>query len=239
MVGNNRHYNHLLGSIFLLAAVFSVSAQDSLELGRAAFLDNKPQEAISYLSNALETGVATKNDYLYLGISHQQMGDYFKAVQVFQSAIANTSPPHGQLYFNMGNNLFANGENPDAERAFTQAINQDGSLTSAYLNRANVRMKLDMLTEAVSDYRYYLLRVPDAPQKETIEELIRRIENFQMAEEDRLRLEEEEKRLEQERQKALLESVLNSLQNAEDDTVNLKADSEDVEDFDMELDIED
>lgn len=233
------HKSTILFMLILLLPAFSSIAQDSLELGRAAFLDNKPQEAISYLSNAVETGSASKDDYLYLGIAHQQMGDYGLAADVFETAITKTSPPHGRFYFNLGNNLFANGDIYDAETAFSKAISQDDSLTDAYLNRANVRMKLNKLSDAVGDYRYYLLRVPDAPQKETIEELIRRIEVFQMNEEERKRLEEEERQLEQERQRALLESVLNSLQNAEDDTVNLKADSEDVEDFDMELDIED
>ena len=139
----------------------------------------------------------------------------------------------------MGNNFFAAGDFQGAERAFTQAVSQGSSPPQTYLNRANVRIKLEKLTDAVSDYRFYLLRVPDDPQKPVIEELIARIEAFQLSEAERKKMEEEQRRQEEERQRALLESVLKSLQNVEDDTVNLEADSEDVEGFEMEFDIED
>lgn len=230
-----RRYSALL---FLLA-LLPLHAEDPLTLGREAFLNNQPREAVSYLSNALEAGGGTKNDYNYLGIAYQQLEEYFKAVEAFQKGIERTVPPHGQLYFNMGNNYFAAGDFQGAERAYTQAISQGTSPNHAYLNRANTRMKLEKFTDAVSDYRYFLLRVPDDPQRPVIEELIGRVEAFQLSEADRKRMEEEQRRQEEERQRALLESVLKSLETTKEDTVNLEAESEDVEGFEMEFDIED
>ncbi len=225
--------------LFFLFVFLPVFAEDPLELGRQAFFNNQPREAASYLSNGLESGSGTKNDYNYLGIAYQQLEEYDKAVAAFQQGIERTSPPHGQLYFNMGNNFFAAGDYSGAERAFTQAISQGSSPNQAYLNRANTRMKLEKLTDAVSDYRYYLLRVPADPQRPVIEELISRIEAFQLSEAERKQMEEEQRRQEEERQRALLESVLKSLETVEGDTVNLEADSEDVEGFDIEFDIDD
>ena len=225
--------------LLFLLAVLPLNAEEPLELGRKAFLNNQPREAVSYLSNALEAGGGTKNDYNYLGIAYQQLEEYYKAVEVFQKGIERTVPPHSQLYFNMGNNYFAAGDLQGAERAYTQAIAQGSSPNQAYLNRANTRMKQEKYTDAVSDYRYYLLRVPDDPQRPVIEELISRVEAFQLSEAERKRMEEEQRRQEEERQRALLESVLKSLETTKGDTVNLEADSEDVEGFEMEFDIED
>ena len=161
-------FGHGFFVFFFLSTLVSLGAEEPLDLGRKAFLNNQPHEAVSYLSNGLESGGGTKNDYNYLGIAYQQLGEYEKAIETFQKGIERTVPPHGQFYYNMGNNFFAAGDFQGAERAFTQAVSQGSSPPQTYLNRANVRIKLEKLTDAVSDYRFYLLRVPDDPQKPVI-----------------------------------------------------------------------
>lgn len=229
----------IIALLFLSGILYPLTAQDLLTMGKEAFLNNQPQEAITYLSSALEVKAGMKEHYLYLGIAYQQVGEYSRAVETFSRGIENTPPPHAKFYFNMGNNYFAAGNSEGAEQAYSRAVAQDERFNAAYLNRANTRMRMERYDEAVQDYKLYLLRVPEDSQRSVIEELIRRVEAFRVDEEQRKREEEERRRAEEERQKALLQSVLDSLQNAEDDTVNLRADSEDVEGFDMELDIED
>lgn len=231
-----------IGLIFFLAAIASLSllaAEDILKKGEEAFLNNQPQEAIAYLSAALEEQQGLKKHYLYLGIAYQQAGQYDRAVETLAQGVENTPPPHAKLYFNMGNSYFSAGKTQKAERAYSQAISRDEKLNPAYLNRANARMQLERYQEAIEDYRTYLLLEPEASQREVIEAMIRRVESFQLAEAQRKKEEEERRLIEEERKRALLQSVLSSLKNVEDDTVNLKADSEDVDELNMKLDIED
>jgi len=148
-------------------------------------------------------------------------------------------PPYGNLYFNMGNNYFLLDQNEAAERAFSKAIEENGAFTDAVLNRANTRMRLEKYVAAIGDYRLYLLQEAESPQKDAIEELIARVQAY-LAQVELEKQEEDARRAaEAERQRALLAAVLSSLENADDDTVNMRADSEDIETFDMELDIED
>ena len=225
--------------LFVLFSLFPLTAQNLLEKGEEAFLNNQAREAITYLSTALEGKVGLKKHYLYLGIAYQQVGEYDQAVKTLAQGINKTPPPHANFYFNMGNSHFSDGQAEKAESAYSQAISRDETFNPPYLNRANARMHLERYQEAVQDYRLYLLREPEAPQREVIEELIRRVENYQAEETKRKEEEKERRRAEEEHRKALLQSVLSSLKDVEDDTVNLKADSEDIEEFNMELDIED
>ena len=83
---------------FFLSTLVSLGAEEPLDLGRKAFLNNQPHEAVSYLSNGLESGGGTKNDYNYLGIAYQQLGEYEKAIETFQKGIERTVPPQGKFY---------------------------------------------------------------------------------------------------------------------------------------------
>jgi tetratricopeptide (TPR) repeat protein len=111
------------------------------------------------------------------------------------------------------------------------ALQINGSLEVAYLNRANSRLELEEFQDARQDYIDYLRLDPDTPQRENIEKLIallgRAIEDA------------ERKRLEElERQKALLNEVLDTLKNASEDTRNLSAGSEEIQEEYEEVDIE-
>ncbi len=234
-------YKSIIFVIFLLITTLFIlpAGEDLFSRGEEAFLNNNPELAVSFLEPAVDGGIRDKKAYLYLGIAMQQLGRYQKAVETFSLGIERTPPPYDTLYFNMGNNYFIQGQNDSAERAYSKALEENDTFAPAILNRANTRMRLDKWVKAIGDYRLYLIHEEDSPQKDVILELISRIQSF-MAEQERLRQEEEAYRqAEEARQRALLESVLSSLDNAEDDTVNMRADSEDIESFEMELDIED
>ena len=225
--------------LFFLTAALLLSAQDLLKEGETAFLNNEPEKAVTLLSPVVDSGPTAKEPYLYMGISLQQLGRYSDAVAVFTKAVEKTLPPYDKLYFNMGNNYFLMEKDTDAERAYGRAIQENNRLSSAYLNRANTRMRLTRYRDAVADYRMYLIQKPDSPQKPVIEELINRVESFMMSEEERKQQEEAARLAEEERQKALLQSVLSSLQNADEATVNMRAESESIQSSEIELDIAD
>lgn len=231
---------HLVGVLLLVALVpFAIHVETLQDRGVDAFASNKPKEAIQLLSRVIEGGDATMEAYLYLGVAYQQVGEYDRAIETLKRGIEFSLPPHGQMYYNLGNNYFALGNSEEAEISYTQATAQGDAPNTVYLNRANARMNMKEFAGAVSDYREYLDRETAAPQREVIEEMIRRVEAY-LSEEELMRKQEALRRKEEEeRQRRLLESVLDSLENIEDDTVNLRADREDLEGVDLELDIED
>jgi hypothetical protein len=70
---------------------------------------------------------------------------------------------------------------------------------SARLNRANARMRLGAMPEAVEDYRYYLTLEPRSPKRAQIENLIAFVAEEAVIAEQRRITEEEQARAEVER----------------------------------------
>ena len=118
-----------------------------------------------------------------------------------------------------------------AEQMYSNALQINGALEVAYLNRANARLELEEFQEARQDYIDYLQLDPATHQRENIEKLIALLGQL-IEEAERKRLEELE------RQKALLDEVLDTLKNASEDTRNLSAGSEEIQEEYEEIDIE-
>ncbi len=209
-----------------------LTASSMLGEGEKLFLENKPREAEVILKEALLENPENEKIYLYLGIIYEQLGDLQKAIRILKRGLNVAKEYKHLFYLNLGNNLFGQEEYSLAEEMFAEAVNIDGKLESAYLNRANSRLKLEKMEGALADYIFYLRIAPNSPQREEIEKLIALLKGF---------LSEEESRNQEEiqRQKDLLKQVLNSLQNASEDTRNLSADSEQIEEEYDEIDIED
>ncbi len=94
-----------------------------------------------------------------------------------------------------------------------------------------------MYGEALSDYKLYLAKEINPYQKDDIKKVIGLLE-AKLDEQARKQLEDERKRLEEEaRQKELLSQVMDSLNSAGNDTTNLSAGTESVEDYTTDFDI--
>jgi tetratricopeptide (TPR) repeat protein len=213
----------------LVALLLHLSA---LQDGEKLFLQNRPKEAQPLLEQALYENPDDERLYLYLGIVYQQLGNPDKSIQVMRRGLAVAKGVRDLLYFNIGNNLFGQKEYTMAEQMYTNALESNRTLAAAYLNRANARLDLQNYPAARDDYVEYLRLDPATPQREPIEKLIALLGG----------LLDEQARLKQEelaRQQALLNEVLNSLQNASEDTRNLSAGSENIEEQYDEVDIED
>jgi tetratricopeptide (TPR) repeat protein len=203
----------------------------SLQQGEQLFLENKPREALPHLEKALYENPQEEKIYLYLGIVYEQVGDTEKSIQILKRGL-NVSQAYKDLfYYNLGNNHFRRQEFTVAEQMYSNALAINGALEVAYLNRANSRLELEEFPEARQDYIDYLRLDPDTPQRANIEKIIALL--GQAIEEA------ESKRLEElERQKALLNEVLDTLKNASEDTRNLSAGSEEIQEEYEEIDIE-
>jgi len=204
----------------------------SLQQGEQLFLENKPREALPHLEKALYENPQEEKIYLYLGIVYEQLNDPAKSIQILKRGL-NVSQGYKDLfYFNLGNNHFRQQEYTVAEQMYSNALQINGALEVAYLNRANARLELEQFQEARQDYIDYLRLDPDTHQRENIEKLIALLGQI-------LENAERKRQEELDRQKALLNEVLNSLKNASEDTRNLSAGSEEIQEEYEEIDIED
>jgi tetratricopeptide (TPR) repeat protein len=214
----------------LVAAL--VLSLTNLQQGEQLFLENKPLEALPHLEKALYENPQEEKIYLYLGIVYEQLNDTDKSIQILKRGL-NVAQGHKDLfYYNLGNNHFRRQEFTVAAQMYSQALEINGALEVAYLNRANARLELEEYQDARQDYIDYLRLDPDTPQRDNIEKIIALLGQV-LEEAERRRLEELEK------QKALLDDVLDTLKNASEDTRNLSAGSEEIQEEYEEVDIED
>jgi len=215
--------------INLLAAL--VLSLTNLQQGEQLFLDNKPREALPHLEKALYENPQDEKIYLYLGIIYEQLNDSAKSIQVLKRGLNVSQGSKDLFYYNLGNNHFRQQEYTVADQMYSNALEINGALEVAYLNRANARLELERFQEARQDYIDYLRLDPGTYQRENIEKLIALLGQI-------LEDAERENQEELERQKALLNEVLDSLKNASEDTRNLSAGSEDIQEEYEEIDIE-
>jgi tetratricopeptide (TPR) repeat protein len=204
----------------------------ALQEGEKLFLENRPKEALPLLEQALYENPDNERIYLYLGIVYEQLSSPDKSIQVMRRGLSVARGVKDLLYFNIGNNLFRQKEYTLAEQMYSNALETNRVMEDAYLNRANARLQLESYPGARTDYIEYLRLAPATPQREAIEKIIALLGGM-LDEAERLKQEELA------RQKALLNEVLNSLQNASEDTRNLSAGSEDIQEQYDEVDIED
>lgn len=221
-----------------MAPPVAVNAQTTpLARGEELFLQDKMEEAAPFLETAISQYPRNEKLYLYLATAYEATGKTSLAVSTLQRGIEYGSEYLDVMYFNLGNNMFAADKHLVAVEMYSQAIRLNPGMSDAYLNRANSALELERFDDATDDYETYLTLNPGSSQREAIEQLLGVLKGI-LEEQRRIALEQERIRLEEEaRKKALLDSVLNSLQNASESTTNLSAETEDVEQVDEEADI--
>ena len=228
-------------SCFLLIILFlsseNIYSESLFEKGESLFMENRLKEASAVLEGALEKEPENSRIYLYLGFSNAGLKNYEKALEYFKNG-AKYAGDKDVYYYNAGIIYYITGKYTLAEDMFTQSIRSNSSNTSSYLNRANSRLKLTHKADAVSDYRLFLNLEPDNYQKESIEKLISLLEEEITLEKISREEAEIREKAEEERRKALLEDILNSLEEVGSETKNISADSEEINDYDEELELE-
>jgi tetratricopeptide (TPR) repeat protein len=216
----------------VLASGGAYCASAFLEKGEEAFLRNNPQEAKPLLEGALNEDPANEKIYLYLGIVYQQLGDLERAIAILGRGVEIAKDFKDLMYYNRGNDFFARKEYTFAEEMYTRAVTENQNLAEAYLNRANSRIRLQNLNGALADYLLFIQLRPQDPQRPKIEQVIRLLQQNL----DQLAAKQKE---EADRQKALLNDVLNALENAGEGTKNLSVESIEIKQDPLDMDIKD
>ena len=217
---------------FLLVAGRGFAATGALEKGEELFLNNKPAEALPLLEEALNEDPANENVYLYLGTADQQLGDYDKAIAVLKKGLAVATLHKDLMYFDMGNDYFSKGQFTFADQMYSGALDANPALADALLNRANARMKLQSYADALSDYTVFLQLRPQDSQRPQIQAVMGLIAQTMAAQ-------EQQKKDAEAKQKALMNEVMSSLNNASEDTKNLSVQSLQFKDESADVDIKD
>ena len=229
--------NLLILVIFMIAGI--LSAQSTFKKGEDLLLNNQLTEAAMMFEAAVEEDSTNADAYLYLGYIYEVKQDYSSAIRILNRGAENAVQKKEQIYFNLGNNYFKLEDYDTAALMYSKAMQSRSGYAEPYLNRANCRVKTDEYSLAVRDYKLFLNMKPDDPQRPQIEKMISLLELTIVEEENRRKDEEQRRLAEEARQRELLNSVLDSLSTAGSDTTNLSAESENIEDIEIELDIED
>ena len=200
------------------------------EEGEKLLLANNPVEAKPLLEEALNLDPLNELIYLYLATVYEQLNDFQNSFTYLKKGVAYASNKKYIFYYNMGNNLFSQGQNTLAEEMYTKAIIDNSLFSDTFLNRANARLNQQKYKAAILDYKQYLQLKPNSSQRPQIEEVIRLLQEM-LAEEERLQQEAAER-------DKNLKNLLNSLQNAQDNTQNISAGADKIKhDYEEEDDI--
>ena len=216
----------------LAAGLPAFGGSTFFQRGEALFVQNQPRDAEPLLESALNDDPSNEKIYLYLGIVYQQLGDLDKAVDILKRGLNVSTSYKDLMYYNIGNDMFAGKKFALAEQMYSEALGINKNLADGYLNRANARLQLQSYDGAVEDYTVFLQLQPQDPQRPRIEEVIRLLRQMKDA---KLKQQEEEIA----RQKALMNDVLSSLNNAGDDTKNLSVESLKAKNEPVNVDIKD
>jgi len=140
--------------------------------GEELFLHNKPNEALPFLEKAFVANQDHLEGALYLAMCYEQLGKFDEAITIYRKILPAGEAKTALIACNLGNIYFKKGSNTLAEQFYTHAIRSDPAYASAWLNRANVRVKTGSLRDAVSDYDRYLSLEPASPKRPQIEKLV-------------------------------------------------------------------
>lgn len=252
----------IVALLTVMAGIAPLAANDLYTRGTDAFLYNRPREAATLFEEVLQREPTHSQAHFYLATSYEQLGMHERAISTLERGLSIPGINRSRLYFNMGNNLARLGRVEDAHAAYTSAIEANPAFVAPYLNRANLNVTFEAYEPAIDDYSAVLSLDPAHPQRVPIRQMIdllrghidekvARIEAERLRAEaaERERLAEEERRLAEEerlrqeaeaRRRALLSSVLDSINEAAGQTENLSAGSEDIDDYrDDDFDIAD
>ena len=214
------------------------AGNDDFIQGEELFIRNKPNEALPYLEKAFVANQEHLEAALYLAMCYEQLGKLDEAATIYRKILPLGGEKAALAACNLGNVYFKKGSNTFAEQFYTQAIRSDPAYASAWLNRANVRIKTGALRDALPDYERYLSLEPASPKRPQIEKLVGLIREEFAAEEIRRLMAEEAARAETERRQLLINEVSASLQAQADEAEGIAAGAEDLSGYEIEFELE-
>ncbi|MDR0645156.1 MAG: tetratricopeptide repeat protein [Treponema sp.] len=158
--------------LFLVLPTWGFTQNGNFAKGEELFLQNKPAESLAYLQAAAAAPDAPILTFLYLGIVYVQLGRVSEAVSVYRKILPSAGQYTALVAFNLGNLYYERNDFDTAEDYYNQSIDADSSFASAYLNRANTRLRKGETTFAISDYWQYLALKGDSEKRPQIEQVL-------------------------------------------------------------------
>ncbi len=213
-------------SLILLVAggICFCQSSDFLK-GESLFKENKVEEAVPFLKNAISQGGNPKA-YNYLALAYHKLGMHEESLEVCSDGMKVSGTDKKVLAFNAGNVCFDMGDYYTAERWYSLAIAANRIYAPPVLNRANTELKQKKFLAALEDYKLYLDLSPNDRQKPEIEQIIALLEGWKKGEDDRLaeqkRIEAEEARISAEAERASKEKEAKELDAALQQQLNEK-----------------
>ena len=202
-------FNKFLSLVVFFVFTGFCFAQSNFSRGEEFFLQNNPQQAVTFLERAFAEDQRNTVISLYLGYTYEQLGRMDEAIAIYRRILPTAGNLSANVATNLGNLFFNRSNNEEAEKYYTQAIGHDSEYSAAYLSRGNTRVRAGNIASALSDYEHYIFLEPQASQRGSIEQLISLIRSEIAVEEMRRQLAEEEearrRHEEEEREKALRE----------------------------------
>ncbi|MDR0410795.1 MAG: tetratricopeptide repeat protein [Treponema sp.] len=156
----------------LVLPSWGFALDDNFSKGEELFLQDKPAESLAYLQAAAAAPDAPPQTFLYLGIAYIQLGRMNEAVAVYRQILPSAGEYTALVAFNLGNLYYARNDFVTAEDYYNQSIDADPSFASAYLNRANTRLRKGETTFAIADYWQYLSLKGDSEKRPQIEQIL-------------------------------------------------------------------
>ncbi len=239
-------------------------ADDVWERAVEAMQNNELAQAVSLLEVVISREPDNTEAVRYLAVALEQTDRGERAATVLRDALGRdglSSDGKSKVAFDLAMLLSRRGDRHQAIEMYSRALDHDSSRVASYLNRANLRVATEEYEGAVTDYEYFLALRPDTDQRPQIEEMIALLqetieaeriaqeeaerrrrqeeEAARIAEEERRRQEAEERQAAEERRQRMLDSVLQSLETADEETTSVEAEDEQLRSYDDELDIVD
>ncbi len=190
----NKFRKVIVYSLFFILSSLVFAQNNDFKQGEDLFKENKVEEAIPFLKNAISAGSFPKA-YTYLALCYEKLKLYQESLDVCTEAMKVSGTDKKVLAFNAGNVCFAMEDYYSAEKWYSLAIAANRLYAPPVLNRANAELKQEKFVASLEDYKLYLDLSPNDKQKAEIEQIIALLEGYKKAEDERLA---EEKRLAEE-----------------------------------------
>jgi tetratricopeptide (TPR) repeat protein len=144
------------------------SYEDALKRGIASKDANRPAEAISTLTHALELNPASKKARIALGELYLERKEYQQAADLLTAAVRLGEVGSG-TYYQLGLSYYKLGRLDLAEKSLERSIaNSKDTLPDAYLVLYNVYMASKRPLQALETLQTYLDRFPSAKDREHV-----------------------------------------------------------------------
>jgi tetratricopeptide (TPR) repeat protein len=156
----------------LLLPVCGFTQDDNFSKGEELFLQNKPAESLAYLQSVVGAPDAPPQTFLYLGVVYAQLGRVSEAISVYRQFLPSAGQYTALVAFNLGNLYYTRNDFKTAEDYYNQSIDADASFASAYLNRANTKLRKGEAVFAIADYWQYLSLEGGSEKRPQIEQLL-------------------------------------------------------------------